>query len=160
MSKSSTVGFRDYIRYYISKTEKLGVHDFGHCKNPFCCHWESEKCHGLRLIYMMERCKPAFINIFAMSDGLFFVIAAIYMARYKQKNKRALTRSEGIYMVMTILMVTHKFHSDVDQMHNVDVCDAFGLKLDKLNAMELEFLRVIEWNVHVSEKDIIEFVNG
>ena len=84
--------------------------------------------------------------------------AFIYMLRFiNEDSSYKITKNNWILIVLISYMIASKYCDDIS-IRNEDFCYLYSniLTLEKLQHLELEFLKIIDYNLSVSPKDYTE----
>ena len=84
--------------------------------------------------------------------------AFIYMLRFvNEDSSYKITKNNWILIVLISYIIASKYCDDIS-IRNEDFCYLYSniLTLEKLQHLELEFLKIIDYNLSVSPKDYTE----
>lgn len=86
------------------------------------------------------------------------IISLMYIDRYcdYSKNKLSLYNIHRLLIISVLLSI--KFNED-DNFSNEHYCKVGGIKVEEMIALELEYLKSIEWNIFVKSEDYETYVN-
>ncbi|CAO3703298.1 unnamed protein product [Rhizopus stolonifer] len=89
-----------------------------------------------------------------------FLSLLVYFDRITQQNKKLFTiDSFNIHrLIISGIMVSSKFFSDVF-FTNTRYAKVGGLPVEELNLLELEFLKMNQFNIHVSVEELQQYGN-
>jgi len=84
------------------------------------------------------------------------MMALIYLKRLKEQDPHYLNRVSSSDLFVVSTMVASKFLFDdgtEDECYNDDWACGVGMKLDKLNQLEIDFLNALNWNLNVPKEE-------
>jgi len=84
------------------------------------------------------------------------MMALIYLKRLREQDPSYLNRVSSSDLFVVSTMVASKFLFDdgtEDECYNDDWACGVGMKLDKLNKLEIDFLNALNWNLNVPKEE-------
>jgi hypothetical protein len=86
------------------------------------------------------------------------IISLMYIDRYCDCSKNKLSMFNIHRLLIISVLLSIKFNED-ENFSNEHYCKVGGIKVEEMIALELEYLKSIEWNIFVKSEDYEIYVN-
>jgi len=110
---------------------------------------------------MDTRLASFFDILFCILDNYKFPASMIIPAlMYADKfaAKQGIKHDQLFYLMLSSVMVCIKFWDDTTSLKNAAIAQAFNYSLKSVNSIERNFLKGLDYNLHLTNADIIKYI--
>jgi hypothetical protein len=141
----------------ISKAHLLNVAKMWLYKYDFAFYTQNS------ITAMDTRLASFFDILFCILDNYKFPASMIIpslMYADKFAAKQGIKHDQLFYLMLSSVMVCIKFWDDTTSMKNAAIAQAFNYSLKSVNSIERNFLKGLDYNLHLTNADIIKYIES